>query len=59
MKRMGYFTDFLTYFGLPSEENLGCALMQPFAAESASNSPQSLDKNWDLVNECRVAPYST
>lgn len=60
-KRMEYYQAFLTYFGLPQENGLGCATMEPFSTESSSSYPQSLDRNWDAGHEfeCKVAPWST
>jgi len=59
--RATYYSAFLNYFGLPAEEGLGCATMQPFSTDSSSNFPQSFDKNWDYGHdlECKVVPWST
>ena len=59
--RMEYFKAFLSYFGLPEEEDLGCATMKPFDDASSSNYPQSVDRNWDYGHdyECKVAPWHT
>ena len=38
-KRLGYYQEFLTYFGLPAETGLGCATMKTFDDSSASNYP--------------------
>lgn len=57
--RISHYENFLNYFGLPNEDSLGCATVQPFGDNGASNYPQSLDKNWDLVDECKVAPWGT
>lgn len=61
LKRMANFEAFLSYFGLPSEQDLGCATMQPFSTSSSSYYPQSLDKNWDYGHEfeCKMAPWTT
>jgi len=58
-KRMEYYQAFLNYFGLPEETGLGCATMQPFSTTSSSNYPQSLDRNWNTTNECKVASWYT
>jgi len=58
-KRMEYYQAFLTYFGLPQENGLGCATMEPFSTESSSSYPQSLDRNWNTEFECKIAPWST
>ncbi len=42
-QRMSHYQAFLEYFGLPEESGLGCAAMGPFADESSSNYPMSLD----------------
>lgn len=57
--REGYYAQYLEYFGLPAETELTCALMQPFTTESASNIAQSIDKNWDKTNECKVVSWFT
>lgn len=59
LKREGYYSKFLEYFGLPAESGLTCATMQPFDAESASNVGQSLDKNWNLRNSCQIVAWFT
>lgn len=59
LKRIEYYKAFLSYFGLPEETGLGCATMQPFSTSSSSNYPQSLDRNWNTTDECKVASWYT
>lgn len=60
-KRASHYVAFLNYFGLPeeTEASLGCADMQPFASESSSSYPMSLDMNWAITDSCKVAPWFT
>ena len=33
--------------------------MKPFSASGASSYAQGIDKNWDLVDDCKVVSYTT
>lgn len=58
-KRINYYTEFLNYFGLPAESNMGCATMKPFDTNSSSNYPASLDKNWGEADTCKIVTWYT
>ena len=59
VSRGEYYLEWLNYFGLDAEEDIGCAEQTSFPAGGAGDVAGYWDQNWSGPTECRLVNYMT